>query len=284
MNKTSQVDPEPIKTPQKTYTSVSATPSASIHPPKNHFIVSSAFGNAKMNRSDSSILLPEYPLQRRPSSQSINPGCSHRPVPHSAVKQVKTPCTLLPAPIKPPPTPTKPLLVQTNPIPDDEPTVDGDSGFGDPPEDSEQPLSADVSAAIKNRARPCLACCQTSSKHQHPVTSVPPSSGYKVAMKAGVPNLKNRTELEIITKRRQNYRAPKPSALSSHARHIRGTLAPPLSAGCGIEPLVDYPDYKRLDSTYRMSYGAHHLFQQSRRRPKTLTAILNEQNCRQWRS
>ena len=137
---------------------------------------------------------------------------------------------------------------------------------------------------MKNRSRPCLACCKTSPKHRHPAAAAVATSGYKAAMKAGIPNMKNRAELEAIIQRRQNYRAPKPSALSSHARHIRGTLAPPLSAGCGIEPLVDYPDYKRLDSTYRMSYGAHHLFQQRRRRPKTLTAILNEKNCRQWRS
>lgn len=85
-----------------------------------------------------------------------------------------------------------------------------------------------------------------------------------------------------VIQRRQSYRAPKPFPLSSHARHIRGTLAPPLSAGNGIEPMVDYPDFKRLDSTYRLSYGVHPHPQ--RRRPKTLTALLNEKSSRQWKS
>jgi hypothetical protein len=105
---------------------------------------------------------------------------------------------------------------------------------------------------------------------------------YKQAMKAGNPCVKNQTELEKVIQRRQSYRAPKPAPLSTQARHIRGTLAPPLSAGIGNEPIVDYPDFKRLDSTYRLSYGAH--TQTQRRRPKTLTALLNEKNCRQWRS
>ena len=103
-------------------------------------------------------------------------------------------------------------------------------------------------------------------------------------MKAGTPSNKNHLELEKVIQRRQSYRAPKPIPLSSHARYIRGTLAPPLSAGAGIEPLVDYPDFKRLDSTYRLSYGAHHLHPQQRRRPKTLTALLNEKSSRQWKS
>ena len=273
------MDLDPIKVPQRSSALASAVASASIHPPKNHFLVSSAFASAKMNRSDSSILLPEYPLQRRSSSpRSISSGSSHPPLPHSASKPVThstRPDVALAT--KPAATPSK--------LPEEvEPTVDGDSGFGDPAEENEQPLSTNASAAMKNRSRPCLACCKTSPKHRHPAAAAVATSGYKAAMKAGIPNMKNRAELEAIIQRRQNYRAPKPSALSSHARHIRGTLAPPLSAGCGIEPLVDYPDYKRLDSTYRMSYGAHHLFQQRRRRPKTLTAILNEKNCRQWRS
>ena len=85
-----------------------------------------------------------------------------------------------------------------------------------------------------------------------------------------------------MIQRRQSYRAPKPAALSSHARHIRGTLAPPLSAGSGIEPVVIYPDFKRLDSTYRISYGAH--LTPRRRRSRTLTSILNEKTSRQWRA
>jgi hypothetical protein len=135
----------------------------------------------------------------------------------------------------------------------------------------------------RSRSRPCLAC------HSPPPTNNKASrvkthgkTPYKQAMKAGNPCVKSQTELEKVIQRRQSYRAPKPAPLSSHARHIRGTLAPPLSAGIGNEPIVDYPDFKRLDSTYRLSYGAH--TQTQRRRPKTLTALLNEKNCRQWRS
>ena len=233
---------------------------------------------------------------------------------------------------------------------------DSDSGFGgDRLEDNDNEREQDKNRiveqgdvkTIKNQRnrnqdlskRLCLAC------HSLPVVSrsaAPVNTTYKSAMKAGLPSSKNRSELEKIIERRQNYRAPKPTALSSHARYIRGTLAPPLSAGCGIEPLVnyffkkkilikffffnfffqlffstffstffqlffffycwiifgfwlnwivivwqvDYPDFKRLDSTYRISYGAHQLMSQQhrKRRPKTLTAILNEKNCRQWRS
>ena len=130
----------------------------------------------------------------------------------------------------------------------------------------------------RSRSRPCGACVH--SPQRQPRQQQKPA--YKPAMKAGVPNLKSHVELEKVIQRRQSYRAPKPAPLSSHARYIRGTLAPPLSAGIGNEPIVDYPDFKRLDSTYRLSYGIHPTLPQ-RRRPKTLTALLNEKCSRQWK-
>lgn len=132
----------------------------------------------------------------------------------------------------------------------------------------------------QHRSRPCLAC-SNGTKHNNNNNK----GSYKLAMKAGTPSSKNHQELEKVIQRRQSYRAPKPVPLTSHARHIRGTLAPPLSAGVGIEPIVDYPDFKRLASTYRLSYGIQQQPQlHHRRRPKTLTALLNEKPSRQWKS
>jgi hypothetical protein len=282
---------EPIKT---TYRSAVS----SANPPKNHFLVStSAFGNT--NNRDDPVMLPEYPLQRRsPVLQSI----TSKPLPIEPKQRVQ-PATF-PLNEYPPQhmesttsahyRTREPQHVHHH-QPSQHHQCDHDSGIGDVHDraeieeeeeeeyDNEERELAASGQLHRSRSRPCLAC------HSPPPTNNKASrvkthgkTPYKQAMKAGNPCVKSQTELEKVIQRRQSYRAPKPAPLSSHARHIRGTLAPPLSAGIGNEPIVDYPDFKRLDSTYRLSYGAH--TQTQRRRPKTLTALLNEKNCRQWRS
>jgi hypothetical protein len=282
---------EPTKT---TYRSAVS----SANPPKNHFLVStSAFGNT--NNRDDPVMLPEYPLQRRsPVLQSI----TSKPLPIEPKQRVQ-PATF-PLNEYPPQhmesttsahyRTREPQHVHHH-QPSQHHQCDHDSGIGNVHDqaeieeeeeeeyDNEERELAASGQLHRSRSRPCLAC------HSPPPTNNKASrvkthgkTPYKQAMKAGNPCVKSQTELEKVIQRRQSYRAPKPAPLSSHARHIRGTLAPPLSAGIGNEPIVDYPDFKRLDSTYRLSYGAH--TQTQRRRPKTLTALLNEKNCRQWRS
>ena len=133
---------------------------------------------------------------------------------------------------------------------------------------------------VKHRSRPCVAC------HHTPVKGKTDAPVFKTAFKAGTTASKTADDLVQIVKRRQSYRAPKPPPLTSHARFVRGTLAPPLSLGCRTDPVVLYPDFKRLDSTYRLSYGAHHLQQQQqhRQRTKSLTTLLNEKSSRVWKS
>ncbi|XP_059350120.1 uncharacterized protein LOC130686696 [Daphnia carinata] len=277
---------EPVK---NTYRS--AVSSAS--PPKNHFLVSTSAFEAKANERSEPIMLPEYPLQRRsPVLQSF----ASKSLPTEPKQSMHQP----PFPLNEyPPQHTESATSNHYRARDSQPSphhqCDHDSGIGDVQDrpDIEEEEYEDrhedpdngirhSGQLLRSTSRPCLACHSSPQPNNKSIIKNHKKAPYKQAMKAGKPCLKNQVELEKVIQRRQSYRAPKPAPLSSHARHIRGTLAPPLSAGIGNEPIVDYPDFKRLDSTYRLSYGAH--TQTQRRRPKTLTAILNEKNCRQWRS
>lgn len=275
---------DPVKT---TYRSAVS----SANPPKNHFLVStSAFGSNTNNRNEP-VMLPEYPLQRR---SPVHHSLSSKSLPVESRKVHPHP-QHFPLNEYPPQHMESTTSAHYRPREPQAHQSDRDSGVGDlhdPNEDEEEEYEdgdpdeeshPSVGELRRSRSRPCLACHTPpgSTKANRNKNGTKPA--YKQAMKAGIPSAKNHVDLEKVIQRRQSYRAPKPAPLSSHARHIRGTLAPPLSAGVGNEPIVDYPDFKRLDSTYRLSYGAHTL-NHPRRRPKTLTAILNEKNCRQWRS
>lgn len=296
-NKTSLADlDEPVK-------AVYRSTASSATPPKNHFLVSTT-GYKSQGEAG---MLPEYPLQRRSPVQ----GHYSKPLPIESKKNphqvVASSCPVNEYPPQRSESVTSdnyrgPTTSKTNSqmqrYEEDDRSqsqqYDGDSGVGDLHDHTEeeydeedQCLHRGRGQAPHNRARPCLACespsnSKTRNNAARGKLKNHGKAPFKLAMKAGVPATKSVAELEKVTQRRQGYRAPKPAPLSSHARHIRGTLAPPLAAGSGIEPIVDYPDFKRLESTYRLSYGAHQNPQ--RRRQKTLTAILNEKNCRQWRS
>ena len=301
-NKTSLADlDEPVK-------AVYRSTASSATPPKNHFLVSTT-GYKTQGATD---MLPEYPLQRRSPVQERHYS---KPMPIESKKnQHQVVSSSCPVNEYPPQraesvtsdnyrgqtTASKMNSSQMHQHYEEDDRsqsqhqYDGDSGVGDLHEhteeeydEEEQCLHRGRGQAAHSRARPCVACESPSNSKTR--TNAPRAklknhgkAPFKLAMKAGVPATKSASELEKVTQRRQSYRAPKPAPLSSHARHIRGTLAPPLAAGSGIEPIVDYPDFKRLESTYRLSYGAHQNPQ--RRRQKTLTAMLNEKNCRQWRS
>ena len=283
---------EPVKN-----TFRSAASSAS--PPKNHFLVSTSAFGSNMNDRNEPVMLPEYPLQRR-SPVHQQQATSMKTLAMEP-KQVQQPAKF-PLNEYPPQQMGSTTSAHYRPTRESHQhhhQCDRDSGIGDVHDrteeeeeeeeyDDESPSPHSGGQLRRSRSRPCLAC----HSPPPPAAANKTSGGsrakshgkvpYKLAMKAGNPSVKNHSDLEKVIQRRQSYRAPKPAPLSSHARHIRGTLAPPLSAGMGNEPIVDYPDFKRLDSTYRLSYGAH--TQTQRRRPKTLTAILNEKSCRQWRS
>lgn len=289
---------EPVK---NTYRSAVS----SANPPKNHFVVSTSAFGSNMNNRNEPVMLPEYPLQRRSPIHQI---VTSKPLPVEIQKVQQSKCPLNEYPPQHMESTTSAHYrpreshqhqhQQHQHQHQHQHQSDRDSGIGDlhdRNEDEEEEYededgnreqqSRQHSGQLRrSRSRPCLACHSPPPANK---TNRPKNHGkvpYKQAMKAGNPAVKNHTDLEKVIQRRQSYRAPKPAPLSSHARHIRGTLAPPLSAGIGNEPIVDYPDFKRLDSTYRLSYGAHTQQQHQRRRPKTLTAILNEKNCRQWRS
>ncbi|XP_032793894.2 uncharacterized protein LOC116930621 [Daphnia magna] len=266
---------------------------SSANPPKNHFLVSTSAFEAKANERSEPIMLPEYPLQRRsPTLQSLA-SKSFPTEPKQNIHQSPFPLNEYPPQHTESTTSAHYRAREFQQSPQHQ--CDHDSGIGDVQdradieEEEYEDRHQDPDNGIRHSgqlqrstSRPCLACHSSPQPNNKTMIKNHKKAPYKQAMKAGKPCLKNQVELEKVIQRRQSYRAPKPAPLSSHARHIRGTLAPPLSAGVGNEPIVDYPDFKRLDSTYRLSYGVH--TQTQRRLPKTLTALLNEKNCRQWRS
>lgn len=299
---------EPVKAAYRS-TASSATP------PKNHFIVSTAGYGSNMRNQSELEMLPEYPLQRRSPVQEkhyskplsidskktnqhqvVGGSCPVNEYPPQRAESVTSDGYRAQT------TPKQMGNIQNQHYEEDDRSqtqhqyhhqYDGDSGVGDLHEQTEEEDDDEDqclhrrSQVPHNRSRPCMACESPSNSKTRNNASRGKlknhgKAPFKLAMKAGVPATKSTADLEKVTQRRQSYRAPKPAPLNSHARHIRGTLAPPLAAGSGIEPIVDYPDFKRLDSTYRLSYGAHQNPQ--RRRQKTLTAMLNEKNCRQWRA
>ena len=311
----------------------------SLSPPKNHFVVSSAFG-AKMNRGDPNAnFLPEYPLQRRESPRpAVIPSQVNHHSGHRQQQNYIRRANINEYPPQRTPSPSEEQAymnhnyqrdayhhphhqssypahdldqhgpdcqLHTSSLPTHREEADHhvdqggvinrygcdqDSGFGDREQDDQlshnqrhpEQQGHQAEYCSKHRARPCLACEHIPPKVKGPA----PPQAYKAAFKAGaVPN-KVTDDLNQIMKRRHGYKAPKPPPLTSHARFIRGTLAPPLSLGSRTDPIVQYPDFKRLDSTYRLSYGSH-LQQQPqhhRQRTKTLTALLNEKSSRVWRS
>lgn len=226
---------EPVK---NTYRSAVS----SANPPKNHFLVSTSAFGSNMNDRNEPVMLPEYPLQRRsPVHQSVT--C--KPLPIESNKKVQ-PAQKYPLNEYPPQqmeSTTSAHYRAREPQQSQQHNhhqCDRDSGIGDVHDRTEEEeeeyedeegeiRSPHLGQLHRSRSRPCLAC------HSPPPTNNKPNRGkshgkvpYKLAMKAGNPSVKNHSELEKVIQRRQSYRAPKPAPLSSHARHIRGTLAPPL--------------------------------------------------------
>ena len=256
-------DLEPIKVVAAAAASAARRPPS---PPKNHFMLSSTFA-AKMNESECSIL-PEYPLQRR--SPRENEQHQQQRIKHCN-QVAEYPLQRSPSPIVSSITPTKPT-VQVTLLPDQQEEQE--------PQERVQPVVEQYHNDEDNqkRSRPCVAC-------QRPPSPKPKQTDhFKAAFKAGKCANTNTNDLQQIVQRRQLFQAPKPIRVSSYGRNVTGTLVPPLSAACRYEPPVEYPDFKRLNSTYRMSYGDVTRPHRQRHRPKTLTALINEKQSRIWRN
>ena len=275
-----------------------------LSPPKNHFIVSPAFvsqktkakaeANANRKTDAREEYFPEYPLQRKWSVRvdDLQPAAAAAAVTVAAKS------------------PSSPVIYdqqqpqeQQQQLQDAAKIIEGENQVQerDHRDNSHQPNQrvdtgggrrvASDKPKTKNIVRSsCLACQYSGGQTKGQQSCV--HDAFKAAFKAGTSATTTKTldDLNEIVKRRRGYRAPKPAPLTSHCRFIRGTLAPPLSVGCRTDPIVSYPDFKRLNSTYRLSYGgvqeavANQHQHQHRPRAKNLTALLNEKTSAIWKS